>query len=261
MFGVTARMSIGAVCLFLTMLVLRKPLIWHQRARKTYFAAAMQIYAAMMAVYWGAQMVPSGWISVIFGLTPLMTALLAAIFLSEPRLGWIKLFAYLVGIGGLVLMFGSAELLGEQAVYGILAVLLAAFLQAASAVWVKRINAKVPAMPQVAGGLLFALPAYLFTWLLYDEQWPAHISQTTLASIVYLGVVATCIGFILYYYLLTHLATTRVALITLVTPVLSLYIGHAVNNEVITEKVILGTLLILSALLMQGLADRFRKSV
>jgi hypothetical protein len=41
---------------------------------------------------------------------------------------------------------------------GVLGVLLATFLQSFSAVWVKRIHAQLPAITQVTGGMLFALP-------------------------------------------------------------------------------------------------------
>ena len=91
LFGVTARMTIGTVCILFVLILMRQRLAWHRKARLTYLAVALQIYGSMLAVYWAAQFIPSGWISVIFGLTPLMTALLAAIFLgrTEPYAGQI----------------------------------------------------------------------------------------------------------------------------------------------------------------------------
>ncbi|MDD1614151.1 MAG: EamA family transporter, partial [Methylococcaceae bacterium] len=75
LFGVTARMTIGIVCVLFVLVLMRQRLAWHRKARLTYLAVALQIYGSMLAVYWAAQFIPSGWISVIFGLTPLMTAL------------------------------------------------------------------------------------------------------------------------------------------------------------------------------------------
>jgi drug/metabolite transporter (DMT)-like permease len=80
LFGVTARMAIGTVCVLIVLTLMQQRLAWHRKARLTYLAVALQIYGSMLPVYWAAQFIPSGWISVIFGLTPLMTALLAAIF-------------------------------------------------------------------------------------------------------------------------------------------------------------------------------------
>jgi drug/metabolite transporter (DMT)-like permease len=256
LFGVTARMAIGALCVFLALAGARHRLAWHVKARMTYLSVAMQIYGSMTAVYWGAQFIPSGWISVLFGLTPLMTALLAVICLGERSLTPGKLSAYIMGIGGLTIMFGSALEVGRGAVMGIAAVITAAFLQSLSAVWVKSINAKLPALNQVAGGLVFALPAYLLTWGIADGRWPAVLSLSSIASIIYLGVIATTIGFVLYYYLLTHLPATRVALITLISPVLALILGNVVNHEQLTLKALAGTFMILFALVMHEYFDR-----
>jgi len=256
LFGVTARIAIGTVCILLVLALMRQRLAWHRKALLTYLAIALQIYGAMPAVYWAAQFIPSGWISVIFGLTPLMTALLAAIFLGERSLTLGKLLAYGLGIGGLGVIFGSALQLGHDAVLGIGGVLVSTFLQSLSAVWVKRIAAKLPALSQVTGGLLLALPAYLLTWWLVDGHWPVLLTPTSLAAIIYMGVIATSLGFVLYYYLLTHLPATRVALIALMSPLLALMLGHVMNHEPLTLKVVTGTLLILSALIVHTFFER-----
>lgn len=258
-FGVAARMSIGMVCILFMLLLMRQRLPWHSKAKQTYFAVAVQVYGAMMAVYWGAQFIPSGWISVIFGLTPFITAILSAIWLGERSLSWDKLLAYLLGIAGLTVMFHSAMHISNHTAMGVLAVLLATFLQAFSAVWIKRLHAQLPAITQVTGGLVFAIPFYLASWWFIDGDLPTHLPTNSLLSILYLGLIATPIGFALYYYILTHLPATRVALITLISPVLALFIGHFLNNEVITLEIATGTGLILSALIMHSFIDQIRR--
>ena len=256
-FGVTARMSLGAVCLLLLMLVMRQPLRWHKPARHTYLAVALQLYVGMLVTYWGARFIPSGWLSVIFGLTPFMTAFLAAAFLKEHSLGWGKLFCYTLGVAGLLLMLHSALDINPQAMQGMVAILLAAFLQASSSVWIKRIHAELPALTQISGGMLIALPAYLATWYWLDHGvLPTKMSLQAQLSILYLGMVATPIGFALYYYVLLHMTATTVALITLITPVFSLVLGWSVNHEPVTLKIAGGASLILSALALHTILDR-----
>ncbi len=260
-FGVATRMAIGLVCIFFMLLVMRQRLPWHSKAKQTYFAIAVQIYGAMMAVYWGAQFIPSGWISVIFGLTPFITAVLSAIWLKERSLSWDKLLSYLFGISGLTIIFHSAWHVSYHTAMGVLGVLLATFLQAFSAVWVKRLQAGLPAITQVSGGLLFAVPFYLASWWLIDGNIPTTLPVNSLLSILYLGVIATPIGFALYYYILTHLPATRVALITLISPVLALLIGHYLNHEALTLEIATGTGLILGALFMHSFIDRIRRKM
>ncbi|OYV20389.1 MAG: hypothetical protein CG438_618 [Methylococcaceae bacterium NSP1-1] len=167
LFGVSARMAIGTGCILFILILMHQRLAWHRKACLTYLAVALQIYGSMLAVYWAAQFIPSGWISVIFGLTPLMTALLAALFLGERSLTLGKLLAYGLGVSGLAIMFGSALQFGYDAVLGISGVLVSSLLQSISSVWIKCIAAKLPALSQVAGGLLLALPAHLG-----HSRWP-----------------------------------------------------------------------------------------
>jgi drug/metabolite transporter (DMT)-like permease len=171
-----------------------------------------------------------------------------------------NLLAYVLGVSGLWVMFGSAVQLGHDAALGITGVLASTFLHAVSSVWIKRIDGKIPALSQVTGGLLLSLPLYLLTWATFDGHWPAEIPPVSLASIIYLGVIATTVGFMLYYYLLIHQSATKVALITLVSPVMALLLGHTVNHEPLTIKVATGTLLILGALLMHEFFDRLTGS-
>jgi drug/metabolite transporter (DMT)-like permease len=256
LFGVSARMTIGLSCMLLMLAVSRQPLPWHRKAVQTYLAVAVQIYGSLLSVYWSAQFIPSGWISVIFGLLPLMTALLAAFWLKERSLTLGKLLSYALGLGGLWIMFGTARQLGHDAALGIAGVLAATFFQALSSVWVKRVNGNIPALAQVAGGLALSVPAYLLTWAIFDGRWPDTIPIASLASIIYLGAIATTFGFILYYYLLIHHSATKVALVTLVSPVMALFLGHAVNHEPLTMKIAAGTVLILGALAVHEFFDR-----
>ncbi len=257
-FASSSRMLLGAFCMLLLLILKRQILPSHKRAKKTYFAISLQIYGTMMLVYWGSQFIPSGWISLIFGLSPFITAIFAAIWLKERSLTFGKLLSYFLGVLGLGVLFSSAIQLSDAAVFGIVSVLFAVSIQTASAVWVKRIDAKLSAIIQVTGGLLFAMPAYLATWILFDDaQWPEQPSIINISTILYLGMVATTIGFVLYYYVLIHLSATSVGMIPMISPVIALYLGFSINHEPFTLKLAIGTGLILSALCIHQFFDRF----
>lgn len=250
LFGVASRMSIGLIGILLVMAITRTALRKDRKAQWTYVAGALQIYGAMLATYWASQHIPSGWISVVFGLTPLLTAPMAAVFLGEKSLTPARIASYLLGLAGLVLMFHSALNFSPSAVLGIGAVLLAALLQAISSVWVKRIQAGIPAFALVTGSLFLAVPAHWLTWAVLDGVWPSRIPSVSLMSIAYLGVIATTFGFTMYFYVLKHLSAGKVALITLIVPPMSLYLGFLVNHETLHESVIAGTALIMGALVL-----------
>ncbi len=259
LFAVTARMLMGALLCLILLKLLRIRFPWHAQARRTYVAAALAIFGAMMSAYWGAQFVPSGLIAVIYGLSPVITGILAGLWLMERGFTRFKLTGMLTGLLGLAVIYRSGLQLGTSSAYGILAILLSVFLQVTSAVMIKRIGAAIPALALTTGGLLLALPLYLLTWLVFDGALPHALPSRAAWSILYLGVFGSVVGFVLYYYVLTKLDTGRIALITLITPVTALILGHRINGERIGAEVMVGALLILSGLALHQWEDLVRR--
>ena len=85
-FGVAARMLIGLLALLLIIRLRGLPLPWSRHARTVYLVSGLSLFIAMSLVYWSAQFIPSGWISVIFGLAPLITSAFASFILHENNL-------------------------------------------------------------------------------------------------------------------------------------------------------------------------------
>ena len=245
MFAATARMMIGASVCWLLLLLMRGRIYWHRTAVSTYLAAGLGIYGAMSCVYWGAQFIPSGLVSVIFGLTPLLTGLMAAYWLGEQALTPIRLLGLISALSGLVLIFGHSVHAGYTTILGMVSVFAAVVLHSLSTVWVKRIGADLPVLTVTTGGLTAALPLYLLTWGLVDGRLPTMIPERALGAIIYLGLFGSVVGFILFYYVLKRVEANRVGLIPLVTPVSALGIGSLLNGENIPGVVWVGTGLIL----------------
>jgi len=71
-----------------------------------------------------------------------------------------------------------------------------------------------------------------------------------MTAIFYLGLIGTGVGFTLYYYLLKRVSASRIALITLVTPITALTVGSWFNNEVLVPEVWMGASLVCAGLLL-----------
>jgi len=261
LFGVFIRMAIGAMLSLLLVLVYYRKLPLHKAACKAYSASALGLFGGMLPVYWGAQYISSGLISVIFGLSPIVTGYLAWRFIHEQSFSPMKLFGAMAGVLGLLFIFFENTQTKDGYVVGVCAVLLAVLLHAFSAVWVKSIKVDVPPLTLVAGGLLFSMPLFMMAYFIYAPPLPEIIPVKAVWSIIYLGVVGSVIGFVCFYYLLRHLATSTVALITLITPVVALWIGYAFNGEFISANVYAGTVFVLLGLGLHQWGDALFKEL
>ncbi len=259
LFAVTARMVLGLIFCLLAIRIAGIDMPWHVRARGAYLAAGIAIYGAMTLVYWGAQYVPSGWIAVLFGLSPLLTSLFSVLWLSQQGLSRGELLGLLMAIAGLVTIFAGGAEAGPRAGIGIVAVLLSTLVHSASAVWVKRLSADLPALAVTGGGLSVAVPVFVLTWFVFDGVWPQALPDRSRFAITYLALFGSVLGFFWYYYLLRQVTAVKVSLITLVTPVTALLLGHWLNGEAVLSAVWLGTGLILGGLVVHrgyGAAER-----
>lgn len=248
-FAVLLRMLIGVLVAALLVAVWRIRLPLHARARRAYLVGGLGLFGAMALTYWGARYVHSGLISVLFGLSPLMAGVLAAVFLGERALTPLKVSGMLFGALGLgVIFMHGGSFGGEHMVAGLLAQLLAVLVYSGSLVWLKRIGDDSPPLATTVGTLLVSLPFFGLLWWFTDGHLPAMVPPRSGAAIVYLGIFGSVIGFALYYYVIKHLEASKVALITLITPVIALLLGHFLNGEAVGWRLWSGTSLILFGL-------------
>lgn len=256
LFGVTSRMVVGLLlCVLILMLTGRR--LRHDRvALQTYVAAGLGVWATMMCVYWAALHIPSGLISVVFGVTPVFTGLFAVTLLGEHVFTRFKILGMIMGLAGLLLIFRYSLDVGLAAGFGIIAVFIGVLAQSASAVMVKRLRAGIAGIETTTGALLVSTPLFVLSWWLFDGIWPQQLEPRVIWSILYLSLFGSVIGFIGYYYLINQWPANRVALIPLVTPVMALLIGYLFNGEKIGVTEMAGAALILAGLWAYEFAGR-----
>ncbi|MFA6014110.1 MAG: DMT family transporter [Gallionellaceae bacterium] len=249
-FAVFSRMAIGMLLCAVLLVVFRIGFPLHRKALLAYLAGGLSMFSAMALTYWSSQFVSSGMIAVLFGLSPLITSLGAMLWLKEEALTPSKLAGMVLGILGLMLVFRGGFGLGPGSTGGLLALFLAVIAQSLGLVWLKRIDDDSPPLAMTLGILIVALPLFFAAWWLFDGHVPEAIPERAVAATIYLGTFGSVLGFALYYYLIKHMEAGRIALITLITPVMALLLGHGLNNEEVLPHVWLGTVCILLGLCM-----------
>lgn len=255
------RMLLGAILATALVALLRIEFPWHKRAQRGYALASIGVFGAMSLVYWSSQFVPSGLISVLFGMAPIVSGMLGWWILNERDLSPLRLLALLGAIAGLALVFNGELNVDITALPGLLALAAATFLFSLSAVLVKRYDSGVDPVAHTAGTLLYSLPGYALLWWFTDAGQAMTLDVKSLSATLYLAVFGSVIGFVAYFYVLQRLSAATVALIPLITPVLALMLGSALEDEQLSTTAMLGTGLIIASLAIYQSAGYFgRKS-
>jgi drug/metabolite transporter (DMT)-like permease len=199
----------------------------------------------------------SGLMSLIFGLSPIFSGVLAQKFLAEPKLSIIRKLSMLISLTGLAIVCSGSISINSNSQMGLMYILIAVFLFSCSGILVKSIKLTINPVATTVGSLIVSLPLFFLTWLLMDGTLPIHQWQAkSLWSILYLGVLASLLGFVAYFYVLQKLSATTVALITMMTPVLAMSLGSYLNNEIISLDLIVGAFLVMVGLTIYHWGDR-----
>ncbi|MBF0461929.1 MAG: DMT family transporter [Magnetococcales bacterium] len=246
-FAVTARITVGALLFLLLIPWLRRKPAPAKRILVVAVISGCSLFAGMFCVYWGARFVPSGLISVLYGLGPMLTGLMATTWLKEPFTRT-RMAGSLLGIGGLMVLFHQDGTLGEHALMGIGIILLSVIIYSAGNLAIKQWSHNISPLWVTAGSLWVACPLFLVSLWLSGTPWPTEISGKGVAAIFYLGLIANGFGFVCFYYLLSRVSATNATLVTLTAPVVALWIGAVFNQEPVHDGLAWGTLLILGGL-------------
>lgn len=248
--NLTLRMALSALLLGIWFAYQQRRLPFYRAALPTHLSVgAIGIGLSMSLVYYAAQTLPSSWIALIFGLTPLFTALLEGLLFRSLRLTLIHWLGILLATAGLWLIFHDPDHhLSEHMTLGLIAMLASTFFHALSASLVKRLKHQLAPVDTVMGGLIIAIPISFTFWLMNGASIPESLSPSVQASILYLAIMGSLAGFLLYYQVLAVFSATMSSFITLLAPSLALVWGALLNEEPITVALLIGASLILLGL-------------
>ena len=255
--AVLMRMLIAVVLGFVVIKARRINLPWHKKALTLYSYSAIGIFGGMLFSYLASVYLSSGVISLVFGLSPIISAVLAQKILAEPKLSVSRKIAMTLSIIGLAIVCSDKIALADDAYYGVIFIALAVFFFSLSGVLVKSISLAIHPLATTVGALTVATPLFFISWLLIDgtlnsEMW----QEKSLWATLYLGVFGSLIGFYAYFTVLQKLSASKVTLITLITPVIAITLGAVLNSEAINETLIVGSFLVILGLALYHFGHR-----
>jgi len=248
------RTSLGAVALFIVLLILRRPLRPTQPLL-TALLGLLQTTGMIGLLMWALQSGAAGRVSALVYTMPFWAMMLGWVLLGE-RVTGLRWLAVVLSLTGLVLVLDPAHLGGS--LESKLLAIASGFSWAASAVVVKRIRARgrIDVINVTAWQMLYgSIPIIVIALLVTSRQ--IQWTGAFIAALTYNVIPATAVAWVLWMYVLQVLPTGVAGISTLATPVIGIVSAAAVLGERVTPMEGAGMACIIGALLVlaiQGLA-------
>jgi drug/metabolite transporter (DMT)-like permease len=203
-------------------------------------------------LFWGEQHVSSGLAALLQATIPLFGLVFAHRFLPAEPMTVARLMGVLLGVAGVGVIFSNQISVGGRlALWGSAAIVVGAFAVAFANVAIKARGGHFDPAVLAAGQMIFGLIPLLVIGFITEGN-PLGFRWTAMAvvSLLYLALVGSSLAFILYYWLVRHMAVTNTMLISLVTPVLAVLLGMATIGEKLSWRIVVGGASILAGIAM-----------
>src|SRR5712691_521999 len=153
---------------------------------------------------------------------------MAHLALSDDKLNRVKLMGLAVGfLGVLVLALRGMDPTHENPLMGQLAVLIASFSYACSAIILRRNLQHVHSYVLGSGSFVVGAVTVLIVTLLTGQVLPSigALQPKTILAILTLGIINTFIAYLLYFALIRNWGASRATMVTYMIPPVSLLLG------------------------------------
>ena len=216
---------------------------WKHVTIAGFFAHALPF----VLINWGEQFIDSALASILNGLTPIFTIVMANFVIQDDRMDLGKVIGAIFGFIGLVILVLPSLVSGFQAnTMGIFAVGIAAASYGVALVYA-RLNLKGTKPVYAPASQLLVTSIYLLPFSLAVDG-PVKVmdlSWAALGSVIVLAILGTALAFVIYYKLLDSSSASYLSLVTYLIPLYGVVLGVTLLDETLTMSTILGAVLIL----------------
>lgn len=206
----------------------------------------------------GEQNITSGMAAVLQAAAALFTLVIAHFAFTDERITNKKALGLGIGFLGIIVLSSSSLDGGElntDTLLGQGAIILASLFYAGCLVYSRKVLSRditpiVISSGTFIWGLVVAIPLMLLEPVLGGRAFIPfqELPDDTLLAIIGLGFFNTFIAYLFFYFIIQQLGAFRASMVTYVTPVIGLFLGWLVLDEVIGLSLFAGALMILAGL-------------
>jgi drug/metabolite transporter (DMT)-like permease len=237
----------------------RKPSTWIALAALGTINTALPF----VLITWGEKSIDSTVASVLNSTVPLFALVIAHLFLHDEPITARKAAGLLVGFAGILVLMARDLKFGDlqSGLLGQAAVLLAAVSYASAAVFARRTMREVPPLVQAFVPMAFA---DALVWSVATQAGsPGRLpsATNTWIALLWLGLLGSCVAYLIYYNLLHSLGATRASMVTYVFPVVGVALGVLFLHERADWHLLAGAALVISSIAVVNWRPKTRAAV
>ncbi|MEO0392003.1 MAG: DMT family transporter [Pseudomonadota bacterium] len=246
---VAGRLLVASVVIYGVMHLSGERLSWSRQAWGIYTVTALLGNTVpFLLITYASQNVDSALVALLIGTVPIIVWLGAAILFADERLTWRSGLGVFGGFCGLLAIFGPSALGGlGDAVANQALVMGAALCYALVTLYVKKYG-NLPALEIATGSILVATAITVSVALAVGTPiTPDTFAPGNVLALIYLGVISTALGNVLYFVLIRRIGANRVAQANFAVPVGATILGVVFLAEAITATQFLALALIVGS--------------
>jgi drug/metabolite transporter (DMT)-like permease len=196
-------------------------------------------------IAFGQQTVDSALAAILNSTAPLFVYLISLLWTRHEPLTAGRLFGVVIGLGGVVLIAGASALAGlGLATVGQTAIILATLSSAISAIYGRRFTTVAPEVA-AAGTLTAAAVVLVPLCFIVEAPLNSAPSAASLSALLANAIVATALGFVVYFRLIRTIGSMGTASVGYLKPAVGVLIGCVLMGEVLTWTMGAGLIAIL----------------
>ena len=211
-----------------------------------WFAAIGFINLALpfFLIAYGIQNVQSNLAAILMASTPLSATILSHFFTKNEKINLLKSIGILLGFSGILFLFTDKILFNENNIWSVLIILFASTFYVVGGVLTLKISNKSNENVTTSimiWAMIFLLPLTLF----FEQPWNLSPRLDSTISLIYLGVFATGIAWLLRFHILKNNGLVFQAQVAYLIPIFGVILGFLFLQEEITPKVIISLIAVI----------------
>jgi drug/metabolite transporter (DMT)-like permease len=182
--------------------------------------------------------------AIMMSTTPLSGSILAHFFTKDEKLSFMKSLGVLIGFTGIILLFFDKVIINSENYFYVIITIIGSTFYCIGGLLTLKLKNRVNENVTTSTTLWSVIFLFPFS-LLFESPWNASPTIESTLSLLYLGIVATGLAWLIRFRILTVNGLVFQTQVAYLIPLFGIFFGYFLMDEIITWKVIASLVVIL----------------